>query len=163
MAFVGELRIFPWAATPQGWLPCDGREVSIDEHQALFVVIGTIYGGDGQTMFALPDLRGRVPLGTGPGIAAGQTGGEEAHTLSTRELPAHAHVVLASPAAATTAQPNGAVLAGAPIWGPATDPMPLQPATVAATGGGQAHLNMQPYLAMSICIAAQGVLPSGTQ
>ena len=161
MAFAGELRIFPWAATPQGWLPCDGRELTIADHQQLYSVIGTTYGGDGQTTFALPDLRGRVPLGTGSGIVAGQTGGEEAHTHTTDELPAHAHMAQASPAAATTTQPNGALLAGAPIWGPPADPTPLQPATVGAIGGGQAHLNMQPYLALSICIAAQGIQPPG--
>ena len=157
MPFVGELRIFPWATVPAGWLPCDGRTLPIDQHQALYAAIGTIYGGDGQTTLALPDLRGRVPLGSAPRVPAGQSGGEETHTLTEAEIASHTHLALGSIADAATAQPNGALLGGAPIWGPpAADVVTLNAATVAPTGGNQPHENMQPYLALSICIAVEG-------
>jgi microcystin-dependent protein len=160
--YIGELRIFPWAAIPPGWLACDGALISIDSNQALFSLIGQTYGGDGQTTFGLPDLRGRVPLGAAPRVPTGDRSGEEATTLSTNEMAAHVHAVQAVAGAGTTAEPAGALLAGAPIWGPDQDPTPLATATVVATGGGLPHPNMQPSLALNICIAAQGVFPSPT-
>jgi microcystin-dependent protein len=152
--------MFGWAQTPPGWIPCDGRLLPINTNQQLFALLGTTYGGDGQTTFAVPDLRGRVPLGAAPRVPAGNRGGEEAHTLIASEMADHVHGVQAQPAAGTTAEPNGAILAGAPVWGPPKDPTPLQGATVAPIGGGQPHPNMQPYLALNICIATQGVFPS---
>jgi microcystin-dependent protein len=133
----------------------------INTNQPLYAVIGTVYGGDGETTFALPDLRGRAPLGTGPRVSAGQKGGEEAHTLSANEMPTHTHVVGAAATAGTTPQPAGGVLAGAPVYGPPTDGTTLQSASVSFAGGGAAHPNMQPFLALSVCINASGALPAG--
>jgi microcystin-dependent protein len=152
--------VFAWGATPAGWVACDGRLLPIAQNQPLFSVIGTTYGGDGQSTFAVPDLRGRGPLGAGPRVSAGQRGGEEAHTLTTAEAPAHHHALQASPAAATTSAPGDGVLAAAPVWGLPTDITPLQAATVGSAGGSHPHPNMQPYLALNICIALQGNSPS---
>jgi microcystin-dependent protein len=157
--YISELRIFPWDATPDGWVPCHGQLLAINQNQALFTLIGTMYGGDGQRQFALPDLRGRVPIGTAPRIPAGQKGGEEDHTLTGAELAHHSHAMQAV-AAGTTANPQDAMLAGAPIWGLPNDLTPLQPAAVAPAGGSQPHENKQPYLALNVCIAVKGTYPS---
>jgi microcystin-dependent protein len=160
MPFVSELRMFPWGTIPPGWIPCDGRVLPISRYQPLYSLLGTTYGGDGQTTFAVPDLRGRVPLGAAPRVPAGQRGGEEAHTLTVAETPGHHHAVMASASPGNTSEPKGAVLAGAAVWGQPADLTPLQGATVAATGGGQPHPNMQPSLVLNVCIAAQGYFPS---
>jgi microcystin-dependent protein len=158
--FVSELRIFPWGVVPPGWAQCDGQLLSIGSNQQLFSLIGASYGGDGQTTFALPDLRGRAMVGIAPRVPLGQYGGEETHTVASVEMPAHDHVAGASTADATVSDPAGAVLAAAPIWGAPGDVTPLDKRSVAPAGGGQPHANMQPYLALNTCIATQGIYPA---
>ena len=160
MPYISELRIFAWGAVPPGWLPCDGRLLQIASAQALYALLGTTYGGDGQTTFALPDLRGRVPIGSAPRVPAGQRSGEEAHTLATTELPGHHHAVQVSAAAGTTTHPNDGVLAAAPVWARPNDTTPMAGGSVGWGGGDQPHLNMQPFLALNVCIATQGIFPA---
>jgi microcystin-dependent protein len=158
--YLGEIRLFPWSEIPAGWAACQGQLLPIVQNEALFSLLGTLYGGDGQTTFALPDLRGRAAVGFEPGSMPGAVGGEEVHNLSAAELPAHAHAALASADPADTPSPGGSVLASAPIWATPGNPTTLQPDTVQAAGVGKPHPNMQPYLALSVCIAVQGVYPS---
>ena len=161
--FLSEIRIMSFGYNPREWLPCDGRLMAINQNQALFSLLGTTYGGDGVTNFALPDLRGRVPLHRGSGHDLGVQAGAQAHTLSLAEMPTHTHVLQASPTAASQAVPTGNVLAGSapkPIYGPPANLTPLHPTTVPNVGGSQAHLNMQPFLALNFCIAVIGIFPS---
>ena len=160
MPYLGEIRLFPWSAIPAGWAPCDGQLLPIGPNQALFSLLGTLYGGDGQTNFALPDLRGRAPVGFLPGAMPGATDGEEVHILSEDELPAHTHAALASSDPADASSPGGSALASAPIWATPGNPTTLHPETVRSVGAGKPHPNMQPYLALSACIALNGVFPS---
>jgi microcystin-dependent protein len=146
---------------PKGWALCNGQLLPINQNQALFSLLGTTFGGDGRVNFALPDLRGRVPIHVGSGHTLGERGGEQAHTLSIAELPTHTHVVQANPINATTNSPNGAVLANAAnFYSPPASLTSLSPATVTNVGGSQAHLNMQPFLTLNFCIALQGIFPS---
>ena len=151
---------------PQGWAFCGGQLMAISQNEALFALIGTTYGGDGQNTFALPDLRGRVPnhMGTlagGSNYVIGQSGGVEAVTLSTGQLPAHAHLVEASPNAGSQAGPGGALLAGGvSMYSSSAPNVSLAPAAVQATGGGQPHSNFQPYLCVAFIISLFGVFPS---
>jgi microcystin-dependent protein len=142
---------------------CNGQLLPINQNQALFSILGTTYGGNGQTTFALPDLRGRVPIGTGTAIL-GQKGGQEAHTVTMSEMPAHIHFATGnSPGAANQFSPATAV------WGVQTATPPysdqpanttLHPGTISNIGGSQPHTNMQPYSVLNICIALQGIFPS---
>lgn len=162
--FMGEIRLMSFVYAPQGWALCNGQFLAINQNQALFSLLGTTYGGNGQTTFALPDLRGRVPIHVGSGHTLGEVGGEQAHTLSVAEMPTHNHLVNASNSTTGgTATPNGNYLGGGnnaySAGGPLTS---LQPGTVTGTGGSQAHLNMQPFLVVSFCIALQGIFPSAT-
>jgi microcystin-dependent protein len=149
---------------PKGWALCNGQLLPINQNQALFSLLGTTFGGDGRVNFALPDLRGRVPIHVGGGHTLGERGGEQAHTLSIAELPEHTHLVQASAGAASSDDPAGRLLAAVPnTYAPtdaAWDPVALAPASVPNTGGSQAHLNMQPFLTTSWCIALQGIFPS---
>jgi microcystin-dependent protein len=149
---------------PTGWAMCNGQLLPINQNQALFSLLGTTYGGNGQTNFALPDLRGRVPIHVGSGHTLGEQGGEQAHTLAILEIPEHAHVALASSAAASTAVPSGGVLLATSVnyeeYRPPSALVAMNPATVTNVGGSQAHLNMQPFLAINFCIALQGIFPS---
>jgi microcystin-dependent protein len=166
--WVGEIALVPYNFAPTGWAVCDGQLMSIAQNTALFSLLGTTYGGDGQTTFALPDLRGRVPIhqGQGPGLSPrtlGEGGGEENHTLGIPELPSHSHAAQASSANGTSDSPVGGVparnAAGTP--GYAAAPNAAQAATaIAAAGGGQAHNNMPPYLAMTYIISLFGIYPS---
>lgn len=170
--FLGEIILVPYSFCPKGFAEADGALLSINQNQALFSLLGTTFGGDGQTTFALPDLRGRVPIdqGQGPGLTGrilGEVGGEEAHTLTVNEMPAHAHSfgLGASTAIATDAQPSPARVLSTSALGDrqftgAAPNTTLAAGTTGAAGGGQPHNNMQPYLVMRYCIALQGVFPS---
>ncbi|HUQ05937.1 MAG TPA: tail fiber protein [Kofleriaceae bacterium] len=152
--FLAEIRLMSFNFAPQGWAQCNGQFLPINQNQALFSLLGTTYGGNGQTTFALPDLRGRVAMHVGPGFSQGQTGGEAAHTVTQIELPTHSHAVGALTGAATTNVPTGNRLAVANNqYAPATNLAALVPSTVTSVGGSQAHENRQPYLALMFCIA----------
>lgn len=162
--FLAEIRLMSFAFPPQGWALCNGQLLPINQNQALFSLLGTTYGGNGQTTFALPNLQGRVPIHMGSGHTLGEAGGEQAHTLSIGEVPAHTHLVNASKSATGgSATPTGRHLGGgnnayhAPAGATLTT---LGAASIANTGGSQAHLNLQPFLTISFCIALQGIFPS---
>jgi microcystin-dependent protein len=143
---------------------CNGQLLPINQNQALFSLLGTTFGGDGRVNFALPDLRGRVPIHVGSGHTLGERGGEQAHTVSIAELPEHTHTVAANSAATGgNANPTGRFLGGANnAYHSPTDLTAMNTGTVTNTGGSQAHLNMQPFLTVSFCIALQGIFPSPT-
>lgn len=159
--FLSEIRIMSFVFAPQGWALCNGQFLPINQNQALFSLLGTTFGGDGEVTFALPDLRARTPIHVGNSYTLGERGGEEAHTLSVSELPTHTHSVNASAAAGTTPIPTGNLLASANnLYGAATNLVSLNSTMVTNVGGSQAHLNMQPFLTLSFCIALQGIFPS---
>jgi microcystin-dependent protein len=161
--FLSEIRIMSFQFAPKGWALCNGQLLPINQNQALFSLLGTTFGGDGRVNFALPDNRGRVPIHVGGGHTLGEKGGEQAHTLSISELPTHTHVVNANSGNATTPIPGGNLLAAANnLYAPATNLTSLSPTGVPNVGGSQAHLNMQPFLVLSFCIALQGIFPSAT-
>lgn len=160
--FLSEIRIMSFVFAPTGWALCNGQLLPINQNQALFSLLGTTYGGDGRVNFALPDLRGRTPIHMGSGHTLGERGGEQAHTLSIAEIPTHTHVLNGSSTAADAPVPSNFLLADTPtkIYGPAANLAALNAGTVTNTGGSQAHLNMQPFLTLSFCIALQGIFPS---
>lgn len=166
--FLSEIRLMSFVFAPKNWALCNGQFLPINQNQALFSLLGTTFGGNGQTTFALPDLRGRVPIHVGNGHTLGERGGEEAHTLSISEMPNHVHFLQASNANGNQVNPNfggtGFVLGAEPGNPYATGFTPsavaLNAATLANNGGSQAHQNMQPYLALSYCIALSGIFPS---
>ncbi len=162
--YLGEVRLMSFSFPPKGWASCNGQVLPINQNQALFSILGTTYGGNGQTTFALPNLQGRVPVHTGSGLSLGQAGGEAAHTLSQQELPAHQHAVTGTSAAATGGVPgSGTVLAasaGAPAYAPPSNLVAMDPGAVQTVGGSQAHENRQPHLTVNFCIALVGVFPS---
>jgi microcystin-dependent protein len=160
--FLSEIRLMSFDFAPKGWAMCNGQLLPINQNQALFALLGTTYGGNGQTTFALPDLRGRVPMHVGDGHTLGEQGGEQAHTLTIPELPAHRHGVNASSSATGgTSSPNGNYLGGGNnVYGTGGPRTTMLPGTVTSTGGSQAHLNMQPFLSLTFCIALQGIFPS---
>ncbi len=162
--FLSEIRLMSFNFPPKGWALCNGQLLPINQNQALFSLLGTTFGGDGRVNFALPDLRGRTPIHVGSGHTLGERGGEQAHTLSIAELPTHTHVVNASTSNGNTPLPSGSVLADSPaqLYGPPGNFVALPSGTVTNTGGSQAHLNMQPFLTLSFCIALQGIFPSPT-
>lgn len=159
--FLGQLMITSFNFPPKGWAFANGQLLAINQNQALFALLGTQYGGNGQTNFALPNLQGRVPIHQGNGFTIGQTGGEESHTLNSTELGAHTHTVTtsASKDEETTNRPDGAYFTrGGAYGGTADTALAGQP--TGATGGSQAHENRQPSLALSFVIALQGIFPS---
>lgn len=160
--FLGEIRLMSFNFAPRGWAMCNGQLLPINQNQALFALLGTTYGGNGQTTFALPDLRGRVPIHLSAGFPQGSSVGEQTHTISMAEMPSHAHVLRASNTTGNAPIPGGNVLAGNPsaLYAPPGNLVPLDGSTVASVGGGQAHLNMQPFLTLTFCIALQGIFPS---
>jgi microcystin-dependent protein len=163
--FLSEIRIMSFVYAPQGWALCNGQLLPINQNQALFSLLGTTYGGDGRVNFALPDLRGRVPIHMGAGFTQGERGGEQAHTLSIAEIPTHVHLLQGSSTpgnAPGPSTPGPNVLANSvnQIYGPPNNLVTPNAASVTNVGGSQAHLNMQPFLTLSFCIALQGIFPS---
>jgi microcystin-dependent protein len=159
--FLSEIRIMSFGFAPRGWALCDGQLLPINQNQALFSLLGTTFGGDGRVNFALPDLRSRTPIHVGAGHTLGERGGEQAHTLSSAEIPTHTHVLAGSPTNANTAPAVNNVLAAANnAYAPAANLTSLHPSSIANTGGSQAHLNMQPFLTLNFSIALQGIFPS---
>lgn len=161
--FLSEIRIMSFVFAPKGWALCNGQLLPINQNQALFSLLGTTFGGDGRVNFALPDLRARTPIHVGSSHTLGERGGEQAHTLSIAELPTHTHVLSGTSSDAALPIPTGNLLARQAPANPYVGPASLaamNAASVANTGGSQAHLNMQPFLTLSFCIALQGIFPS---
>ena len=161
--FLSEIRIMSFGYAPRGWAQCNGQLLPINQNQALFSLLGTTFGGDGRVNFALPDCRGRAPIHVGSGHTLGERGGEQAHTLSIAELPTHTHVLNATSSDGTQPVPASAELAKAAPANPYHTPTNLSAmnaASITNVGGSQAHLNMQPFLALMFCIALQGIFPS---
>jgi microcystin-dependent protein len=161
--FLSEIRLFSFGFAPKGWALCTGQLLPINQNQALFSLLGTTYGGDGRVNFALPDLRGRVPVHMGGGHTLGERGGEQAHTVSISEVPTHIHTAKASSTNGNTPFANNSVLAAAGnAYGGPSGLTSLQAGSITNVGGSQAHENMQPYLTLNFCIALQGIFPSQT-
>jgi microcystin-dependent protein len=161
--FLAEIRMMSFNFPPKGWSLCNGALLPINQNQALFSLLGTTYGGNGQTTFALPNLQGRVPIHMGGGHTLGQVGGEPTHTLSMSEMAQHSHTASGTSLTGDNFVPTGNLLAGSPaqLYGPPTSNLTtLIPSSVTNVGGGQPHQNMQPYLTISYCIALQGIFPS---
>lgn len=166
--FVAEIRIFPFNFAPKGWAWCDGQLLPLSQNTALFSLLGTTYGGDGKSNFALPDLQGRAPMfwRQGPGLSLhdlGETGGSETVSLLESEIPAHAHGLSASRRPADSLNPGGLSLGtGNALYAAPGSAAPMAPEALAPGGGDQPHNNMQPYLTCYFCIALQGVFPPRT-
>jgi len=163
--FLGEIRIFGFYFAPKDWAQCDGQALPISQNQALFSLLGTTYGGDGRTSFALPDLRSRTPVDFGSAdqsYALGQKSGEESHTLSLVELPSHNHSANSSGATGDLPAPatNVWAVASAQPYSSNAPTDNMNAAAISNTGGGQAHENMAPYLVLNFCIALRGIFPS---
>ncbi|HSS22805.1 MAG TPA: tail fiber protein [Pyrinomonadaceae bacterium] len=159
--FLSEIRIFSFGYAPRGWAMCNGQFLPINQNQPLFSLLGTTFGGNGQTTFALPDLRGNVPIHVGQGFTLGQKGGEQAHTLTSSEMPTHIHFLNAFSDNGDTPIAAGNLFASAAgLYGPPNSLTSLIPTTVSSVGGSQAHLNMQPFLTLNFSIALQGIFPS---
>lgn len=159
--FLSEIRLFSFNFAPKGWAQCNGQLLPINQNQALFSLLGTTYGGNGQTTFALPNLQGRVPIHMGSGHTLGELGGEQSHTLTLTEIPQHTHIAHASPANADAPVPGNNLLASANnVYAPPANLTSLHPASITNAGGSQPHLNMQPFLTVNFCIALQGIFPS---
>lgn len=165
--FLAEIRIFPWLNPNQGWADCNGQLLPINQNQALFSLLGTQFGGNGQTNFALPDFRGRVPIHFGNNHTIGERAGQEFHTVTHSEMPAHNHFITASSAIGNSNNPNfggtGHLLAADPgnaYSGNLTNLVTLNPGTIGTVGGSQAHENRQPYLTLRFMIALQGLFPT---
>jgi microcystin-dependent protein len=168
--FVAEIRILPFNFAPKGWAFCDGQLLPISQNTALFSLLGTTYGGDGRSIFALPDMQGSVPMhpGQGPGLSLhdlGEIGGSDTVTLLQSEIPLHSHSMSVSGQVGLNNTPEGqlfAVGAGINLYAPATNLTQMSGSALAITGGDQSHNNRQPYLTLSFCIALQGVFPPRT-
>lgn len=164
--FLSEIRLMSFVFAPQGWALCNGQLLPINQNQALFSLLGTTFGGDGRVNFALPDLRARTPIHVGSGHTLGERAGEQAHTLSIAELPTHTHVAQGTNNNATQASPMpnsttlGYARAGNQMYGGPANLVAMSPGMVSNVGGSQAHLNMEPFLTISFCIALQGIFPS---
>jgi len=162
--FIGEIKLVAFNFAPKGWALCAGQLLPINQNQALFALLGTTYGGNGQTTFALPDLRGRVAVGagqaeTGTTYDLGSTGGTETAKLTVGQLPAHTHSVAATSIAATKKNPSSNFPAGGGSYG-TTHNVQMNASMIGTRGGGQAHENRQPYLSLEYIIALEGVFPT---
>ena len=162
--YVGEIRMFGGNFAPAGWLFCSGQTLPIAENETLFQLIGTTYGGDGQSTFQLPDLRGRLPVHQGNGFGLGQNGGVEEVTLTPNQLPNHSHPMTASSDPAAARAPSGGYLSRAPAEAYAArfTPQALASASVSPVGGSLPHDNTQPFLCVSFIISLFGIFPSPT-
>jgi microcystin-dependent protein len=163
--YVGEIRIFAGNFAPAGWQFCEGQLLPISENETLFQLIGTTYGGDGQSTFALPDLRGRLPVHQGNGFVLAETGGVEQVTLTTNQIPVHTHTLTATTSIASDTEAAGRIPAQTSTYdayqsNPANSPM--APQSVTGVGGSQPHENLQPYLCLSFIISLFGIFPSPT-
>jgi microcystin-dependent protein len=160
--FLSEIKMVSFNFPPKSWAFCNGQLLPINQNQALFSLLGTTYGGDGRTNFALPNLQGRIPTHTGGmGHILGEKGGETTHTLTLQEMPTHIHGSQGTTNAADKPDVTGNLMAtSANLYTAAANLTTLDPSTVAAVGGSQAHNNMQPYLVINFCIALQGIFPS---
>jgi microcystin-dependent protein len=161
-ATLGEIRMIATSFAPAGWALCNGQLMSISQHQALFSILGTTYGGDGRTTFALPNLQGRTPFHTGNGFAQGQAGGEVAHALTVGEIPAHSHTPVASADPPDKASPGGNFWANSGIstYYSNTPNVAMADQAIASAGGSQPHENLSPYLVLNFIIAIDGTFPN---
>jgi microcystin-dependent protein len=163
--YVGEIRMFAGSFAPAGWQFCSGQLLPISENETLFQLIGTTYGGDGESTFAMPDLRGRIPIHQGSGFILAETGGVEEITLTVNQIPAHSHPLRASTSPGTGSNPEGNVIAESPGISPYIEDAPgvnLSAVAVSTVGGSQPHTNMQPYLCVNFIISLIGIFPSQT-
>lgn len=163
--YVGEIRMFGGNFAPAGWMFCEGQLLPISENETLFQLIGTTYGGDGQNTFALPDLRGRIPIHQGNGFILAETGGVEEVTLTINQIPAHSHAFLATTDQGNTKSPANAVMATATqgeVYIISTPTGTLAPGSISSIGGSQPHNNFQPYLCVDFIISLFGIFPSPT-
>ena len=162
--FLSEIKIVSFNFAPKGWALCNGQFLPINQNQALFALLGTTYGGNGQTTFALPNLRGQVPISFGNGHNLGEAAGSTAVTINIQQLPTHLHALQASSATANTNAPDNTTLLGgsAPndVYNGPASLSTLIPSSVTAVGGSQPHNNMMPYLVLNFIIALQGIFPS---
>jgi microcystin-dependent protein len=163
--YVGEIRMFAGNFAPAGWMFCEGQLLPISENETLFQLIGTTYGGDGQSTFGLPDLRGRIPIHQGNGFILAETGGAEEITLTIQQIPAHTHAFVASTAGATATSPSGQIIAQSGQRAVYTEDVTntnLAPIAISSVGGSQPHTNFQPYLCVDFIISLFGLFPSPT-
>jgi microcystin-dependent protein len=163
--YVGEIRMFAGNFAPAGWMFCEGQLLPISENETLFQLIGTTYGGDGESTFALPDLRGRIPIHQGSGFILAETGGAEEITLTVSQIPAHSHPLLATDSVPSQTQPANGVLALPTSFSPYSSETPftnLNPGSVGSVGGSQPHTNFQPYLCVNFIMSLFGIFPSPT-
>ena len=163
--YVGEIRMFAGNFAPAGWMFCEGQLLPISENETLFNLIGTTYGGDGQSTFALPDLRGRLPVHQGNGFVLAETGGAEEITLTVNQIPAHSHPIVGSPTNGPDANPSGNFLASSTVIQPYAQEnatTAFAAASVTSIGGSQPHTNFQPYLCIDFIISLFGIFPSPT-
>jgi microcystin-dependent protein len=162
--FLSEIRIFSFNFPPKGWAFCNGQLLPINQNQALFALLGTMYGGNGQTNFALPNLQGQVPIHKGNGHTLGERAGSSSVTVTLQQMPQHQHTLVGTTSLATSNAPTGgSVLAtstSSQLYGGAANLQPMAPGAVTNVGGSQPHTNMMPYLVLSFCIALQGIFPS---
>jgi microcystin-dependent protein len=165
--YVGEIRMFGGNFAPAGWIFCEGQLLPISENETLFQLIGTTYGGDGQSTFALPDLRGRLPIHQGNGFILAENGGAEQITLTVNQIPSHSHPALGSSNTGTGTAPQGNVLSSLTVatnsaYGSDNPQISISPQSVTMVGGSQPHSNMQPFLCVDFIISLFGIFPSPT-
>ena len=160
--FVGEIRMFGGNFAPSGWAFCNGALLSIAENEVLFILMGTTYGGDGLSTFALPNLQSRIPIHVGPGFVLGQTGGQETVTLTTNQIPVHSHVPQANSGPGNQASPANGVWAQSTLgqYSSAVPSVNMDPSTMSVVGGSQPHDNMMPFLAVNFIISLFGIFPT---